>query len=121
MAASLGLSLVNNPVARRDDEVGGGTTEDQLVVLPPQLQHAGALLSTPAGKLSMLCSRIMTGRPASVREGIETGAGGPVPRFGAFAATLGRSALRLGFSDSSWTNHCVTCTSYEVLRTLTTP
>eukprot|EP01046_Picozoa_sp_COSAG06_P026006 COSAG06_NODE_2215_length_7325_cov_5.038887_10_plen_123_part_00 len=50
----LGTSLVDNPVA-----ADGETGEEELVLLlPPQLQRIGALLSTPEGKPTALCKGV---------------------------------------------------------------
>jgi hypothetical protein len=50
----LGTSLVDNPVA-----ADGETGEEELVLLlPPQLQRVGALLSTPEGKPTALCKGV---------------------------------------------------------------
>ena len=57
MPADLGLgtSLVDNRVA-----ADGETGEEELVLLllPPQLQRVGALLSTPEGKPTALCKGV---------------------------------------------------------------
>ena len=47
----LELGLVGNPIAAANDEAG----DEALVVLPPQLQRVGKLLSTPTGRPTPTC------------------------------------------------------------------
>eukprot|EP01046_Picozoa_sp_COSAG06_P059569 COSAG06_NODE_12364_length_1390_cov_4.321456_1_plen_385_part_01 len=47
----LELGLVGNPIAAANDEAG----DEALVVLPPQLQRVGKLLSTPTGRPTPAC------------------------------------------------------------------
>ena len=66
----LGLTLVDNPVAADDLEAGlaehDEEEEEELVVLPAQLERIGELLSTPAGKPTALYKgthALLTGFP----------------------------------------------------------
>lgn len=57
LGLGLGLSIVDNPIAAGGrDALGAGSQEEEeeLVVLPEQLQRIGALLSTPEGKPTAL-------------------------------------------------------------------